>query len=590
MMIPNSVKNLGSCAFELCSGLTNMMIPDSVMSIGSYAFEYCRGLRNVTIGKGTTNIGSGAFCNCDELTNVVIPDSVMSIGSYAFESCSGLTNVTIGRRVTDIGSCAFLNCGGLTNVVIPASVTNIGVRAFSSCGKLESIEVASENVNYKSKAGVLFSKDGSTLVSFPSGKSGAYNIPDGVTDIAMRAFFACSGLTSLSIPDSVTNVASYVFYKCSELKLLYVPSDWEGTSMLSEADIPSSCTVIYRGIGKRNIYLDVATNYPDGWTNGSNGGIGFGAWRIETQEGHGYYGWAGCGIWDPSLNEFAGTWKGKTNAFGMVGKEEGYFVTASRSFIRPLCIGDSFGLEMAVNRADWQEESTKGFVLMAEGRDAVTINHEGYFGTISVNGNTNYAILNMAGLYPMAWTFTVVDGTTLRFTATGRDNPANVCTGFLKVASSAIDAFRLQSIEQYARATDWEQTYYDNFRLDLALTPPVEISHSWMDKKVAGILAANGGDYEVAALATTSNGVNTVWECYVAGLEPEKKDSEFKVATSFENGEWKIAPDPDLNKGGTETNRIYTWEGAEVLDDETVWGPTNAASRFFRVKVALPEE
>ena len=119
---------------------------------------------------------------------------------------------------------------------------------------------------------------------------------------------------------------------------------------------------------------------------------------------------------------------------------------------------------------------------------------------------------------------------------------------------------------------------------------PVAVPYGWLDGKAASILAANGSDYEAAAKTKAANGVNTVWECYVAGLDPEDKAAEFKVTASFENGEWTMVPDPDLNKGGAETNRIYTWEGAEELGDEAVWGPTNAASRFFRVKVALPEE
>ena len=44
---------------------------------------------------------------------------------------------------------------------------------------------------------------------------------------------------------------------------------------------------------------------------------------------------------------------------------------------------------------------------------------------------------------------------------------------------------------------------------------------------------------------------------------------------------------PDLNEGGAKQERVYTILGRESLSSGS-WGPTNANSRFFRVKVALP--
>ncbi len=77
-IIPNSVKNIGSCAFYDCESLTSVVIPDSV-----------------------TSIGGSAFYNCDSLTSVVIPDSVTSIGSGAFDSCDSLTSVYYKGTVND---------------------------------------------------------------------------------------------------------------------------------------------------------------------------------------------------------------------------------------------------------------------------------------------------------------------------------------------------------------------------------------------------------------------------------------------------------------------------------------------------------
>lgn len=87
---------------------------------------------------------------------------------------------------------------------------------------------------------------------------------------------------------------------------------------------------------------------------------------------------------------------------------------------------------------------------------------------------------------------------------------------------------------------------------------------------------------ETIAKITAKNGINKVWECYVAGLDPTNATSRFEARIEFENGKPVIQWSPDLGAA-----RDYIVEGKETLGDG--WGPTNAASRFFRVKVKLPE-
>ena len=76
-------------------------------------------------------------------------------------------------------------------------------------------------------------------------------------------------------------------------------------------------------------------------------------------------------------------------------------------------------------------------------------------------------------------------------------------------------------------------------------------------------------------------------ECYIAGLDPLDPDNEFVTDIKMNGGTPIITWSPDLNEGGRKRERIYTVEGATDLGIVD-WGPTNAASRFFRVKVSLP--
>ncbi|MBR1529672.1 MAG: leucine-rich repeat domain-containing protein [Oscillospiraceae bacterium] len=49
------------------------------------------------------------------------------------------------------------------------------------------------------------------------GKGGAVTVPDGVTKIGDRAFFACETLTSVNIPESVTSIGYEAFHMCTSL-------------------------------------------------------------------------------------------------------------------------------------------------------------------------------------------------------------------------------------------------------------------------------------------------------------------------------------------------------------------------------------
>ena len=269
--IPDSVTSIGSSAFYGCKALTSINIPDSVTSIGSSAFDGCTSLTSVIIGNGVTSIGESVFSGCKALTSINIPDSVTTIGSSAFYGCKLLASITIPDSVTSIGNYAFRNCTSLASITIGNGVSSIMSNMFENCDNLISITIGNsinislgtfinlpslKNINvydnnsvYKSINGILYNKNGDTLITYPRGRTDInHNILDGITNIDTNAFRNCIYLNSITIPDSVTSIGGYSLYGCANLTSINYTgtiSQWNATMFGSSWNANTGNYTIY---------------------------------------------------------------------------------------------------------------------------------------------------------------------------------------------------------------------------------------------------------------------------------------------------------------------------------------------------------
>ena len=193
--------------------------------IGPEVFMGSYSLMSVSLPAGLVRIGQGAFRACYNLKNVSFPQTLTVIEDEAFFA-SPLEKVTLGRNLTTIGWRAFA-ATKLSQVEIPAAVTYVGNGAFYGCTLLKKITVAPGNAGYTSIGGVLFTKDGKTLVAYPAGASAAYSIPEGTETIASEAFRQCSALTAVTFPTTLKKIGSLAFCDTANLTQIALPDSLE---------------------------------------------------------------------------------------------------------------------------------------------------------------------------------------------------------------------------------------------------------------------------------------------------------------------------------------------------------------------------
>ncbi len=229
--VPGSIKTIGYGAFMQCAELSKVTLSEGVTEIGEYAFRLCTALTDITLPDSLKVLGGNSFIRSG-LTSVTIPKNTESVSSTAFNSCSALSEISVSpenTRFASVGGVLFdkditeLVCypPGKTGseYTIPASVKTIASRAFTNLSSLTAVNAEAGSEYFSSENGVLFNKDGSVLLVYPTGRTDAeYAIPDSVSEIGEYAFSYNASLKSVKGTTNLKKIDDNAFYSCAALE------------------------------------------------------------------------------------------------------------------------------------------------------------------------------------------------------------------------------------------------------------------------------------------------------------------------------------------------------------------------------------
>lgn len=245
ILIEEGVTRIGDKAFNNAEKLEKVTLPETLSEIGGYAFFRCTSLSEIDIPSKLTSIEYAAFEGCRALEQILLPDTLTTLQPYAFSDCLSLKSINIPNCITNISMEAFSGCP-LETLYLPESVTRIDNSAFSGCklqtvdlparieyigtnafdcSTLTEINVSEDNPYYSSENGILYDKNKTTLILYPSNHAQtSYIMPKTITEIPASSFSGRKNLLEVIIPEGVTTIQPSTFSECRSIRKIVLPS------------------------------------------------------------------------------------------------------------------------------------------------------------------------------------------------------------------------------------------------------------------------------------------------------------------------------------------------------------------------------
>ncbi|HHT67131.1 MAG TPA: leucine-rich repeat protein [Erysipelotrichaceae bacterium] len=251
--VPSSVTSINSSAFINSKILETLILPDGLEK-ADCVMNYETNIKQYVVSENNNYFSSidGVLYDKEKTTLIKCPprktgstytviEGTQTISKYAFHYCKNLTEINFANSVRGFdvkimephfsynsysSNPAFIGCSNLQVINLGSSFEAFKSVFLHNCSSIEEINVSSENEHYSSIDGVLFNKDRTEIIYFPSAIEEGYVIPEGVLNIAVNSFLE-SSVNNVSIPESVKTIEQYAFRESRALYFINIGKNIE---------------------------------------------------------------------------------------------------------------------------------------------------------------------------------------------------------------------------------------------------------------------------------------------------------------------------------------------------------------------------
>lgn len=295
VVLEEGITHIGAYAFNDCNNVSEIIFPNGLESIGSYAFQNCTGLTQVYLPNTITELNS-PFYGCSNLKRIDISDSeaffkikpsqfFVNTDVQLFDNDKLVTDVILYYNNPELLS----NYGFIKTITVAEGVTkiesmyNITAEKIILSSTVESVYnlavVKEFIVNENNKAfcsieGVLYSKDMTKLVAYPTKKEDLlFVIPESVKTVG--TFNKNSFIREVTVHGGVQNLNA-CFSGCSNLEKINLSegltefTDTLTRTKVSKLFLPSTVKVISIDVGENMVIQGYNDTYAQSYALTNN--------------------------------------------------------------------------------------------------------------------------------------------------------------------------------------------------------------------------------------------------------------------------------------------------------------------------------